>query len=245
MSTQLNKYIAVCKEQEEAVTKHELKDCIIDGLVKFERRFGEVPVKMVIYRDGVSISQQRLIHYGEIPDIQSGIDEAIKIIIEKRKQQNEAAPEKKQKKTEIEKPKICFIVANKSSATRYFKKDDRGIQSVLPGTYVSDSILELSEGKTNDFYLVSQIARKGAPIPTHYHIVFNEFDKESKEKIIQLTYRLCYLYFHINAGIKVPAPVQYAERLGTLLGEINNSRGDDSFVLPGKRFSDKPSLFFI
>jgi len=65
------------------------------------------------------------------------------------------------------------------------------------------------------------------------------------EHIFELTYKLCYLYYHTNAGIKIPAPVQYAQRLSKLVGEKINAKGGPDLIVPGERFLTTPTLFFI
>lgn len=136
-------------------------------------------------------------------------------------------------------------MTNKRVSTRYFEKKGSSVQGVKPGTVVTETITGVTGAENKDFYLVSQLSRQGAPAPTHYQVLENEFGDDTMNDIIKLTYRLCYLYFHINSGIKIPAPVQYAERLGALLGDNINRGRNENFVIPGERFMLKPSLFYI
>lgn len=95
-----------------------------------------------------------------------------------------------------------------------------------------------------DFFLVSAAAKQGSAQPTHYKVLYSEIEVDP-DQIYQLTYRLCYLYFHTNAGIKIPAPVQYASRLSKLIVEKANKDTKGPLVVPGERYLNNPTLFFI
>jgi len=217
-NARLNKYTTICKEQEDQDLATRLGECVTSAIETFQKLNGNhKPKKIVFYRDGVSESQQGTIKSLEIPAIKQAIDD--------------------------DSVQIAFIVTNKRVSTRYFENKGGRLDTAKPGTAVTSKIIAASS-EAHDFFLVSQLSRQGAASPTHYHILFNEFG-DVKEELIRLTYKLCYLYFHINAGIKVPAPIQYAERLGALLGDKVNKTRKEKFVLPGDRFLKTPSLFYI
>ena len=63
-----------------------------------------------------------------------------------------------------------------------------------------------------DFYLVPHKATVATAWPVHYKVVHNSTSL-SKDDIETMTYHLCYNYYGFCGGIKVPAPVKYAEKL--------------------------------
>ena len=137
---------------------------------------------------------------------------------------------------------LMIIITNKKCVTRYFKTQGQNLQSAGPGTIVTETIVDKSKF---DFYLVSQQVKQGSAQPTHYKVLYTDFMPAQPEHIFELTYKLCYLYYHTNAGIKIPAPVQYAQRLSKLVGEKINAKGGPELIVPGERFLTTPTLFFI
>jgi aubergine len=188
-----------------------------------------------MYRDGVSRSQFGLLIELEV----NRIKEACK------------------KKGDIE---LAYIVVNKRTSTRFFPQKSNGkLDGPQPGTFVCSDIIinkDKDPSQIRDFYLVSQISRQGTASPSHYYVLSSTKGFDFL-KLIEFTYRMCYLYFHVNGGIKVPAPIQYAERLGKLVGEKMNSnvkpprRGEtvdteeEMFAKPGDKIMSKSSLYYI
>ena len=65
---------------------------------------------------------------------------------------------------------------------------------------------------------------------------------EVKWKLAELSFKLCFMYYNTIGGIKVPAPIHYAHKLSSLIGE--NSKGENKFN-PHDHLSDIRSLYFI
>lgn len=221
-----NKYITICDEigpNEDLGSKMKiLVEKAIESFLKINKT--EI-ARLIIYRDGVSESQQTQVLIYEVEPIKSAL-----------KEKNIS---------------FAFIIVNKRTQTRYYVQEGR-LKGPTPGMLVDEGIVSQKNGPSKDFYLVSQIAKQGAASPTHYHILHID-EGLHKSDLMLLTYKLCFLYFHINSGIKVPAPIQYSERLGALLGDSVNAKANEKrpdengkiYTLPGKRFLNKPGLFFI
>lgn len=61
-----------------------------------------------------------------------------------------------------------------------------------------------------------------------------------------LTFKLCYTYYNVSGSIKVPAPIQYANRLANLIGDRGKGKPDNMIPIPHKHFGTKvKSLYFI
>ena len=59
-----------------------------------------------------------------------------------------------------------------------------------------------------------------------------------------MTYKLCFTYYNVSGSIKVPAPIQYANRLANLIGD--RSKGKSDIAIPHKHFGKNlKSLYFI
>ena len=70
-----------------------------------------------------------------------------------------------------------------------------------------------------DFLLVSQKVRQGTVTPVHYNIIYDT-TKLGPDKFQRLSYKLTHLYFNWPGTVRVPAPCQYAHKLGTILKTI-------------------------
>ena len=60
--------------------------------------------------------------------------------------------------------------------------------------------------------------------PTHYTVLYDDTDKDA-DHLVNLAYRLCYLYYNWSGTIRVPAPVKLAHKLAYFLGEIGVGKG--------------------
>ena len=79
-------------------------------------------------------------------------------------------------------------------------------------------------------------------VPTKYTVVHDEIGLESND-IHLLIYKSCFLYYNWNKGIKVPACVQYAKKLHSIINE--NMKDGNNVYLPCDKIQNSHSLFFI
>ena len=65
-----------------------------------------------------------------------------------------------------------------------------------------------------EFYIISVEGKpnQGVPTPTQYSVLLNEIEGLLPEEIQKLTYKLCFTYYNYSGGVKVPAPVKYADK---------------------------------
>ena len=188
------------------------------ALNEFKQQNGLFPQKIIVYRDGVSDGQKRVVLNQELCQIKSAIE-----------------------KLDLSDTKIMLILVNKRINTRLFSMEsgDR-LTNPLPGTVIDYGIVR-RDGY--DFYLVSQRTRQGVATPTHYTVVYDDVGAPA-EQIISLTYKLCYTYYNVAGSIRVPAPIQYAHRLANLIGDRAVKVKTDPFT-PNKHLEGKHSLFYI
>ena len=172
---------------------------------------------MIVYRDGLGTSM--------IPSIkQTEIDQMLGAVSE----------------LEAE-TKIVYIVVNKKINQRFFKEGRNGLCNPEPGTVVNQGVVEPN---SYDFYLISQITKQGVSSPTHYRIVHDDTGLDPA-KLELLTFKLCFNYYNVSGSIKVPSPVQYANRLACLIGDRGRDK-DGNFPIPHNVWSTNLNyLYFI
>ncbi|XP_011303319.1 protein aubergine-like [Fopius arisanus] len=123
--------------------------------------------------------------------------------------------------------KLSFIIVSTNPRTRLF----HGAENPPLGTVV-DSVI--TQPTRNDFYLVSHVSKENSLTPTYYNVVHNSA-RLSLEKIQIISYRLTHMYFTNSHTIRVPAPLQYAYKLGAMVA--------NSLHTPPR--SEIKNLFFV
>ncbi|KAI1284890.1 Piwi-like protein 1 [Halotydeus destructor] len=164
-----------------------------EGLKRYHEVNGKLPLRIVVYRDGVSDGQIPHVYDYEMTQIK----EAIRRIAGQ------------------EDIKLSFVIVTKRVNARFFERTsptDTGNPS--PGTVVDTDVTRLER---YDFYLVSQSVRQGTVAPTSYNIIEDETNWKATHHQ-QLAYKLCHLYYNWMGTIRVPAPCQYAHKLAFLTG---------------------------
>lgn len=212
-----------------------IQNAVKNSILEFkESNRGVFPQRIVVYRDGVSESQRKTMKEIEIKAFLRAFEDL-------RLEHGMTI-----------KPEFIFICVNKKLTAKFFSGDnlERGLGNPDQGTIVSSDI---TSGK--DFYLISQKSQQGSVSPTHYFIsgYYTNFEGEYFEmtedipddlfhKVEILTYKLCYMYYNWSGSIKVPAPIQYAHKLSSLIGERWKPHDP---MIPLKDFGKYKSLYFI
>jgi len=175
----------------------ELDDNICPAIARALRKYndlnGEMPQRIILYRDGVGDGQINYVLEHEIKAIEkcfqaAGINQADL--------------------------KFTYIIVSKRINTRFFRMN--GKPSNPPSGTVVDSDVTLPE--RYDFFLVSQSVNQGTVNPTSYNVVKDTSGLLPKH-IQALTYKLTHLYYNWPGTVRVPAPCQYAHKLAFLVGE--------------------------
>lgn len=127
-------------------------------------------------------------------------------------------------------------MVNKRVKTKMVMNNSGRLENPRPGTVLDHSILSKD---AYDFYLVSAACRVGVPTPSHYCVLKDEIQHQHGPEMIQaLTYKLSYLYYNFSGAVKIPAPVKYAYRLATMVGERGNT-------MPHQHYDKIKGLFYI
>ncbi|XP_054853826.1 piwi-like protein 2 [Eublepharis macularius] len=170
-----------------------LKVCLVTALQKFYEVNHCLPEKIVVYRDGVSEGQLKMIESYEIPQLQKCFEAF-----------------------ENYDPKMVVFVVQKKISTNIYAAATDYFTTPPPGTVVDHTV---TCRDWVDFYLIAHHARQGCGIPTHYVCVKNTANL-SPDHMQRLTFKLCHMYWNWPGTIRVPAPCKYAHKLAFLSGQV-------------------------
>jgi len=175
----------------------ELNDNMCPAITKALRKYNEIngnlPARIIMYRDGVGDGQINYVIEHEIAAIMSCLSAA-------------GLPE--------DQVKFTYVIVSKRINTRFFRMN--GPPSNPPSGTVVDDVVTLPE--RYDFFLVSQSVRQGTVNPTSYNVI-KDTSGLKPDHLQKLTYKLTHLYYNWPGTVRVPAPCQYAHKLAFLVGE--------------------------
>jgi aubergine-like protein len=209
MNQRITKYYSRCALQSSQEELHNaLRVCMLSALKNYHQINGQLPDRIVVYRDGVGDGQLAVVHEHEVTQIR----ECFRTV----------GPEYQ--------PKLTVIVVKKRISSRFFAMDRGQLNNPPPGTIIDS---EATRPEWFDFFIVSQSVRQGTVSPTHYNVIVDEI--RFKPDIYQrLTYKLCHLYYNWPGTIRVPAPCQYAHKMAFLVGQSLHK--DPSLALANNLF---------
>uniref|UniRef100_A0A8D0GE61 Piwi like RNA-mediated silencing 4 n=1 Tax=Sphenodon punctatus TaxID=8508 RepID=A0A8D0GE61_SPHPU len=170
-----------------------LKVCMKGAVSKWQKYNGQLPARIVVYRDGVGDGQLKMVVDYEVPQLLSVFGEC----------------------SSNYRPKVSVIVVRKKCIPRFFAEANSSLQNPPVGTVVDT---EATRPEWYDFYLIGQLARQGSVNPTYYNVVYDE-NGLKPDHMQRLTYKMCHLYYNWPGVIRVPAPCQYAQKLTFLVGQ--------------------------
>ncbi|XP_061527024.1 piwi-like protein 2 [Phycodurus eques] len=181
--------------------------CLLDALHKYHEVNHCFPERIVVYRDGVSDGQLKMVEEYEIPQL-------IKCF----------------KTFPSYEPKLVFIVVQKRISTTLYSYAGSSFGSPPPGTVLDHT---LTQKDWVDFYLMAHHIRQGCGLPTHYITLYNTANL-MPDHLQRLTFKMCHLYWNWPGTIRVPAPCKYAHKLAYLSGQYLHS--EPSIQLADKLF---------
>jgi hypothetical protein len=172
----------------------ELEEMIIERLKLWQKRNqNKLPNKVIVYRDGVSESQYRIVLELEYPAFKKAFDRLY-------------GDEKKH-------PKITIVVVGKRHHTRFYptKEEDTDGKTgnPQPGTIVDRHV---TGEKLFDFFLLAHQGLQGTSKPAHY-IVLKDDIKLGADQVQNLTHNLCYTFARATRSVSICPPAYYADLL--------------------------------
>nr|AIY62327.1 piwi [Fimbriaphyllia ancora] len=171
-----------------------LKTNMSAALRRYNEIDGDLPDRILIYRDGVGDGQLRTVVEHEVPQLKASFSAV----------------------SGDYKPRFSVVIVKKRiSARLFFKNDGTNLTNPPPGTVVDSDI---TRRDWYDFFLVSQSVRQGTVSPTHYNVI-EDSSGLNPDHFQRLTYKLTHLYYNWPGTVRVPAPCQYAHKLAFLVGQ--------------------------
>ena len=201
------------------------------ALEKFRADNGVLPQQLVVMRDGVSAGDRKNVQAVEV----AAIREALAQVREKHGLKEDIA--------------LVFVTANKTTNAKFFlntnPNDPAALGNPVPGTYLHQRVTD----NENEFFLVSQLCRKGLASPTNYYVLENDLSARQsvpvgqvRDLIASLVFKLAYMYYNTVGSIKIPAPIHYAHRLSFLIGDKSSATDK---IVPHPHLAEILSLYFI
>lgn len=151
----------------------------------YDENQGRLPKQIIIYRDGVSHEEFDRVRTIEISRVQQVLNETAK-------------------KTNLQRPNLSYIIAQKRHTMRFFEMTSNNIFSNPPsGTLIDRDVVP----QKNEFYLYSNTNPTATARPLHYHILLGGLSIETLQK---LTYYLCFNFGKCSGTLSMPSSLKYA-----------------------------------
>lgn len=201
-----------------AVSRIEGADCtnelvmnVVKALNEYQNKHERLPSYIFLYRGGVSDGELAYVHNIELTQLNNAIA----------------------KRYQGEPPKLAYIVVTKRVNTRFWQRSpNNGASNPEPGTVI-DNTVTLRE--RYEFFLLSQKTGQGTASPTNYNIIYDTTEL-TPIKIQTWTFIHTHLYYNWCGTTRIPAVLQYANKLGFLVSNYMHR-------VPQVSLSDK--LFFL
>lgn len=169
-----------------------LEDAMVQLLNTFKTKNGKYPVRIVVYRDGVSEGQFEQVVANELPRIKGALELC-------------GSPD----------TKVAIVICQKGHHTRLVFEEKVGNDSTYinpcPGLVVdaTGGSKSISSAVLNEFYLNSHAAIQGTAKPCKYNLIYDELGFKLSELEL-LTYWTTYLYARCNKSVSYATPAYYA-----------------------------------
>jgi eukaryotic translation initiation factor 2C len=171
-----------------------LEEMIIERLKLWqERNHNKLPNKVIVYRDGVSEGQYRIVIEQEYPSFKKAFDKLYG--------------------AEKNHPKISIVVVGKRHHTRFYPTQEADTDgrtgNPKPGTIVDRGV---TGEKLFDFFLLAHQGLQGTSKPAHYVVLKDEI-KLGADQLQNLTHSLCYTFARATRSVSLCPPAYYADLL--------------------------------
>jgi len=211
---------------------------IREAVLSYFEENRRLPDRLVVYRAGVSESQENTLLDSEVHNPTGGILETLAAVADEVRW----PPEEVQRwRDRLE---VAYILVRRGTNARFRTEDNENLPS---GTYIDDGIVTSREDSSRggdfkrfDFYMVSQTYVIGTAKPTLYSVLYNTLSL-SRQEVMQLTYRLCAVYMTFSGMVSMPAPLKYAAKLLSLLSKCESTPPEPTRAA----VKWKPWLFFV
>ncbi|KAJ8581687.1 stem cell self-renewal protein Piwi [Rhizopogon salebrosus TDB-379] len=172
----------------------ELRTLVYRAVDEFGNRNKGPPKRIVFFRDGLSEGEYAGVGNEEIEDIKGAIDDIWR-----------------DKRLNMGKPEITFIVVGKRHHVRFFprNRDEADKSGNCPAGFVADH--GVGNPAVRDFYLQSHGGLLGTSRPSHYITLRDDIYRNNTDELQDLAFTLCHSYARATRSVSIPAPVYYAD----------------------------------
>jgi eukaryotic translation initiation factor 2C len=190
-----SQYPASMRTQEGRVEMvQELEEMIVERLKLWQKRNqNKLPNKVIVYRDGVSEGQYKIVLESELPAFKTAFNKLYG--------------------AESKHPKISIVIVGKRHHTRFYptKEEDTDGKTgnPQPGTIVDRGV---TGEKLFDFFLLAHQGLQGTSKPAHYVVIKDDI-KLGADQLQSLTHNLCYTFARATRSVSICPPAYYADLL--------------------------------
>ncbi|KRX89924.1 Protein argonaute-2 [Trichinella pseudospiralis] len=186
------------------------KEIVLWFLEKYEKKNGVLPESLIVYRDGVSESQFKMVVSSEVKVFKSAFEQI----------------------KENYSPKLTVIVVTKRHSAKFFKTNINSHTHVQEQNIPSGTVIDtvIVSPFLYDFYLCGHHGLLGTSRVLRY-IVLHDDNKFDSDDIQMLTYALCFTYQKCTRAVSLPSPVYHAHHVAT--------RGKELFLAAIREKGDK------
>eukprot|EP00929_Paragymnodinium_shiwhaense_P112628 TRINITY_DN80898_c0_g1_i1.p1 TRINITY_DN80898_c0_g1~~TRINITY_DN80898_c0_g1_i1.p1 ORF type:complete len:1042 (-),score=161.27 TRINITY_DN80898_c0_g1_i1:64-3189(-) len=226
-------------ERDRRPAEHRLApgELVKDAVLHFHQQNGRLPDTLIVYRAGVSESQETEVVEHDLYDPDQGILGTLVAISEDTLKQEE---DKNAWRTKFE---LAYIVVRRRTNARFRTESGENLPT---GTYIDEHVVvhrehpEEKHPQLFDFYMVPQSNVTGTARPSLYSVLYSTLTF-SKEEVIRFTYRLCTVYQLFPGVVSTPAPLKYASKLLTFLSKCPGAAPEPTSRHEGQQ----QHLFFV
>ena len=198
-----------------------LRSAAQEALTQFVNDNKVGPSVVVVFRDGISDSQSKLVLLEEVPALKSAFASHRKTC------------------PSFAEPLLIYTLVNKRTNARFVMENSNSTVSNPPlGTVVDSKVVDKAG---YDFYILPAKANQGSMTPTYFNVIYDNSNFPCDE-IQLLAYKMCFSYYNWSGSIRVPAPCQYAHKLAYMYGERSDKSGPPR---PHEAWSNTRSLYYL
>jgi eukaryotic translation initiation factor 2C len=170
-----------------------LVDMMKSRLQLWQRKNGNLPENIIVYRDGVSEGQYNIVLDQELPKLR----EACKVLYPANSLQ----------------PKMTIIIVGKRHHTRFYPTKaadaDERSANTKNGTVVDRGV---TEARLWDFFLQAHSSGLGTARPAHYVVILDEVFRQKKalgrfataaDALEDLTHNMCYMHARATKAVSI------------------------------------------
>jgi len=173
-----------------------LKSMMLNRLHRWKKENKVFPANILIYRDGVSEGQYKMVLDQELPLVKNAVQSVY--------------PDKQ--------PNITIVVASKRHNVRFYQtkasdadRSDGPKNGMVVDRHVTRSIYW-------DFYMQAQAPLQGSARPAHYIVIWDEIfgaansDPKPADSLQELTHNICYMMGRCTRSISYATPAFLADK---------------------------------